>query len=93
VIHLFGIIEEDDEYYYIDDLMRIGSTLKFSSFYVRWPKSKGLGCAQEEIANALKVWSRRIDDWYWIVTDFQWMGEKVHGFAMTLEHKEEEHEN
>jgi len=89
VTHLFGIVEEDDEYYYIDDLMRIGSTLKFSSFYVRWPKSKGLGCAQEEIARALNEVTRRIDNWViWGVIDFQWIGEKVHGFVAAIDQKE-----
>ena len=89
VMHLFGIVEEDDEYYYIDDLIHI-ETLKFSSFYVRWPKSKGLDCVQEEIANSLKENNRWMDDWYWIVTDFQWIGEKVHGVVTTLAKKEPE---
>lgn len=93
MIHLFGIIEEEDEYYYIDDLMRIGSTLKFSSFYVKWPKSKGLECAQEEIARALKEDNHWMDDWYWTVTDFQWIGEKVDGFTVTIDPKESTDEN
>jgi hypothetical protein len=87
VIHLFGIVEEDDEYYYIDDLLCLGANLKFSSFFVRWPKSKAL-CAQEEIERVLKENSRRMGDWYWIVTDFKWIGEKVHGFVVTLAKKE-----